>query len=275
MLCIGSIGSVVGTFILNPLSKVPGSTYHYDNENFILLSYIIEKLSGLSFGEYIRTKIVEVIGLKSTYYDPWGGQFSMDDNFASQYLDYSDMSGAVDEVTVFASGVCSVELNPGYCSGTGGMISSSSDMALWYKSLFLVEDCVLLSKESISAITEPVMSMGGHDPDGMSSYYAQGVAVSVKQPDQMHPSKIWYQGGTYCAATSIVLDFESAIPPVMSIAFSNARLVNATKLGWQQVQTSRVGTAMNLVAAMGWESYSDSLNIAFQLGQYFSTQDSE
>jgi CubicO group peptidase (beta-lactamase class C family) len=44
----------------------PGERWLYLNEGYILLGGIIEKLSGLSYAEYVRKKILEPLGMRNT-----------------------------------------------------------------------------------------------------------------------------------------------------------------------------------------------------------------
>jgi len=272
----GSIGAVIGTWIQKPLSVIPGSTYHYVNENFILLSYMIEKISGLSYGEYVRVNIVDVVGLGQTYFDPWGQQLAIQNKFGTEYIEFSEMDregwDGESAVQPYAAGVCSVELDQGYCSGTGGMISTSPDMVKWYSALFLHQDepdtPSVLSKESVDAILYPwVLAREDPDENGLYMYYAQGVVVSVALAGQAPPNMVWYQGGTFCGHTSIVLNFD-AQPPLFSTAFRNSVAVNATHIEWQEAQKSIVGTGFELLAP--FEMYSDSAQIALDLNSFYS-----
>jgi len=47
----------------------PGTAYKYSNSNYILLGYIIEKLSGQSYEQYIREQIFSPLGMTHSYYD--------------------------------------------------------------------------------------------------------------------------------------------------------------------------------------------------------------
>lgn len=45
----------------------PGRRFDYTNTNYALLASIVEKVSGMNFPEYMKTKIFEPIGMKHTY----------------------------------------------------------------------------------------------------------------------------------------------------------------------------------------------------------------
>jgi D-alanyl-D-alanine carboxypeptidase len=52
-----------------PLEFAPGSKYSYDNTGYVILGYIIEKLSGERYADYIQHHIFEPLGMKSSGYD--------------------------------------------------------------------------------------------------------------------------------------------------------------------------------------------------------------
>jgi CubicO group peptidase (beta-lactamase class C family) len=47
----------------------PGKSFSYNNSNFILLASIIEKVSGNSYEQFIRTRIFEPLGMTQTFID--------------------------------------------------------------------------------------------------------------------------------------------------------------------------------------------------------------
>lgn len=47
----------------------PGTKASYSNSNFVLLGFILEKIYGDSYSNLLKTKIVDVLGLKNTYLD--------------------------------------------------------------------------------------------------------------------------------------------------------------------------------------------------------------
>ncbi|MBL7741807.1 MAG: beta-lactamase family protein [Chitinophagaceae bacterium] len=48
-------------------SFTPGRRFNYSNTNYVLLALIIEKVSGLSFPDYMKTKYFEPLGMKHTF----------------------------------------------------------------------------------------------------------------------------------------------------------------------------------------------------------------
>ncbi len=52
-----------------PLEFEPGSKYAYDNTGYIILGYIIEKVSGQPYADYVAQHIFQPLGMKNTGYD--------------------------------------------------------------------------------------------------------------------------------------------------------------------------------------------------------------
>lgn len=61
-----SLDTLIRIIAKQPLRFDPGARYEYSNSNYNLLAKIIEKTSGLSFGDYLSKNIFERIGMKST-----------------------------------------------------------------------------------------------------------------------------------------------------------------------------------------------------------------
>lgn len=51
-----------------PLEFEPGTKYRYSNSGYFLLGRIIEKVSGLSYANYLKKNIIQPLGLSSTYF---------------------------------------------------------------------------------------------------------------------------------------------------------------------------------------------------------------
>jgi CubicO group peptidase (beta-lactamase class C family) len=60
---------LVAKFKTKPLDFEPGSRARYSNSNYNLLAYIVEKVSGQSYGEYLKVVIFDRLGMKSTLHD--------------------------------------------------------------------------------------------------------------------------------------------------------------------------------------------------------------
>lgn len=52
-----------------PLDFPPGSEFRYSNSAYVFLGYIIERASGVSYEEYVRTRILEPLGMARSLQD--------------------------------------------------------------------------------------------------------------------------------------------------------------------------------------------------------------
>ena len=52
-----------------PLEFKPGERFAYSNSGYVLLGYIIEKSSGMSYEDYVQERIFKPLGMKDTGYD--------------------------------------------------------------------------------------------------------------------------------------------------------------------------------------------------------------
>jgi CubicO group peptidase (beta-lactamase class C family) len=76
--------SLVEMFKNKPLIMQPGDQYNYSNSNYNLLAYIIEKVSGKSYGEFLKENIFQPLAMKDTGHD--GQAETLLKNRASGYV---------------------------------------------------------------------------------------------------------------------------------------------------------------------------------------------
>ena len=64
-----TLNELIDFFKNQPMDFAPDEKWLYDNSGYILLGAIIEKASGQSYEDFIRTKIFEPLGMKHSCYD--------------------------------------------------------------------------------------------------------------------------------------------------------------------------------------------------------------
>ncbi|MCX2452042.1 serine hydrolase [Pedobacter sp. PLR] len=112
---------LVDLFKDEPLEFEPGSDYKYSNSGYILLGYIVEKITGKPYGEYIDETIFKPLGMTNSYYDSPG------------MLITGRVSGYVQRKGRYQ--------NADYLSMTlpyaaGSLASSAGDLQKWYSALY-------------------------------------------------------------------------------------------------------------------------------------------
>lgn len=106
-----------------PLLFEPGSQFGYSNTNYRLLAFIIEKLSGMKYCDYVKKNIFDKCGMKKTTSMAVGDMTYVPVNFEEQVqYGFSDKDGYP---------VC-----PNNSRGDGGIHSCLTDMVKFDRALF-------------------------------------------------------------------------------------------------------------------------------------------
>ena len=120
-----------------PLEFEPGTKWNYSNSGYVLLGYLIEKISGQSYADFVQQNIFTPLGMKDSGYD---SNSAVIDRRAAGY----------------APGKNGPE-NAGFVNMTvplsaGGLYSTTEDLLRWEQGLFGGK---LLSPASLAKMTTP------------------------------------------------------------------------------------------------------------------------
>lgn len=110
---------IVDSFIESPLEFVPGTHFHYSFSHDVVAA-IIEVVSGMSFGEYLKNNIWEPLNMKDTF-------FAKPDNSGLERLAQQYTSN--DDGIVPMEQTCNYQFTINYESGGAGLISCTEDYA--------------------------------------------------------------------------------------------------------------------------------------------------
>jgi CubicO group peptidase (beta-lactamase class C family) len=121
----------------------PGEKAAYSNSNYLLLGYIIQDITKKPYKENVMSRIVNRIGLKSTYF------YSKINPKKNEAYSYSyDDNG---------KWIKSEEWHESVAGGAGGLQSTPSDLTKFIKALF---DGKIIKKESLAQMTTIDMGYG-------------------------------------------------------------------------------------------------------------------
>ena len=170
------------------LKFVPGSWQSYSNFGYLLLSKIVEKVSGMPYDEFIRTEVLEPAGcydmhIAGTYYE------DKRDNEVRYYTHEGD-GKYVEEYTDSDVMVerCYGGNNIPLLSGAGAWCGSPAEIARFVASIDgRPEVPDIISKESVELMT------GYYDRDTFSLGW-----------NDTHPDKGWSRTGTLSGTTALV-----------------------------------------------------------------------
>jgi CubicO group peptidase (beta-lactamase class C family) len=192
-----------------PLDFTPGSTWKYDNSGYIVLGYIIEQVSGLSYEAFLQTNIFTPVNLSDTGYNHGSNGVA---------IGYTDGSATPAE-----------PWDPSVPFAAGGLYSTVEDMNRWEQAL--TTDALLPATSRAEMFALQVATPNGPP---QAAGYGYGFFIGT---DSGRPI-IWHSGGIPGFAsiearypvddvTVIILgnQFSAAVPTIL--AGISAKIFNA------------------------------------------------
>ncbi len=151
---------LVDFFKNEPMEFDPGVKWNYNNSGYILLGVIIEKVSGMSYADYVQKNLFDPAGMKTSYYDM--------------------------AATIIPNRVHGYDLEDGslvncdYLSMTqpysaGSLASTTEDLCKWTTAL---HNGKILDKSWLNKAFQPTIL-----PDGTNTNYGYGWQTSNVQGD--------------------------------------------------------------------------------------------
>jgi CubicO group peptidase (beta-lactamase class C family) len=170
-----TLDELIARFQDLPLGFEPGSQYRYSNSGYVLLSQVIETVSGQSYGDYVHDNLLTPLGMENTGYDQPSPVPGLAQGYRGNAQDYQSVPST----------------HPTTAQGAGGLYSTVGDLARWNQALFgnLPGDRAVLSEAAIAAMTSPQVSVDmAAAPD---LYYGYGLVIN----NQLENRLIGHGGG--------------------------------------------------------------------------------
>lgn len=179
-----TLGALIARFKELPLEFEPGERYSYSNSGYVLLSQIIETVSGQSYADYLQEHLFMPLGLENTGYEY---PLAVIEGQASGY----QFTGATYQQAEY--------INMNVPAGAGALYSTVEDLAGWNQFLFdtASRPSGILSDGAIAAMTQPQVQM---EKDTHGVAYGYGLVVN----DRGDHRYIGHAGGIQGFATSLV-----------------------------------------------------------------------
>ncbi len=143
----------------------PGDKYEYSNSGYVLLAMIIEKVSGVSFSEFMTKNIFKPLGMNDSFvFDKSTIHTKSRTKGYSKFYDVSDYDG--------------------FTVGDGGIFSTVEDLFKWDKALYTDK---LVSQSALNkAFTPAILN------DGTKSQYGFGWMLKNENGEQI----VYHTGGS-------------------------------------------------------------------------------
>jgi len=132
---IDTLGDTYHTFTYNEWASIiskhhlayfkPDSAFHYSDIGYSLLGLIIERVSGMSFEEFVKQQLLDLNGLTETSFPSLGTINWLPDPFVRSYYWWGQ--GETIEVTNWCNPSCNV--------AEGNVITTNYDLNRWIKKL--------------------------------------------------------------------------------------------------------------------------------------------
>lgn len=149
-----SIAEGVAIFKEDPLLFAPGTAYHYNSYDFVLLSHIMELVSGTTYLQYIQNHVLEPIGMLHT---------GTEQQFSNALVHFYTRRGSKLRPAT--------AVNNDYKLAGGGLVSNIEDILRLGQSL--------LRKEHLKPSILQKLTTACTLADGSSTYYGYGFESSL------------------------------------------------------------------------------------------------
>lgn len=201
---------LIGRFADKPLEFTPGEKWDYSNSGYVLLSAIVEQVSGQDYADFVKANIFDPLGMADTAIDVTA---DIVPRRASGYAPSAD-------------GIVNAEyVNMAIPTGAGALYSTTHDLLKWQRALFGGR---LLEPASLTEMTGPgVPAMAG-------ATYGFGVLRTEDEDGTM----IWHGGGIEGFNAMLMHDPDRDITVVV---LANLNGGQANDLGRSLLQLARGG----------------------------------
>ncbi len=152
-----------------PLDFTPGTNWRYSNTGYVLLGMIVEKVSGQSYADFLKTNIFEPLGMKDSGYD------KARDILKERASGYEIIDGHIANADF-------IDMSVPFSAG--GIYSTVEDMYLWNE--VLAENGKLLSAGSLKQMFTEYPE-ATHE----AQHYGYGVVISHLKFGRL----LYYHGG--------------------------------------------------------------------------------
>jgi CubicO group peptidase (beta-lactamase class C family) len=182
----------------------PGEKFGYSNSGYVLLSLVVEKVSGLEFSKYLEMNIFKPLKMKNTFV------VARDAKIENRVRGYIQNNGKWEPADIDA-----------FTTGAGGIFSTLEDLEKWDRSFYTER---LIKAETLKLASVPaVLNNGRPTPYGfgwLAEFAAKGKLANV-----------WY-----VASFGDFKGFKGLIKRIPEKRFTVIVLTNNGNFPWQLVE---------------------------------------
>jgi D-alanyl-D-alanine carboxypeptidase len=179
----------------HPPDFPPGTSYEYNNTNYVLLGLVAEKVGGRPLAEQFQDRLLGPLGLQQTSL-PAADDTAIPDPYSHGYMYGGSAYALVDEpyppdiqAAARAGTLQPIDYtnqNPSYATAPGGAISTADDMATWMQALVSGK---VLNSDYQQQWLQSLQAEDPSAPDGQQ--YGYGISYQRFGPN----ASMYYHGG--------------------------------------------------------------------------------
>lgn len=150
--------SLISYFRNDPYDFKPGDEYRYNNSGYFLLGAIIEKVSGKTYGSYLKEQFFDPIGMNNT------GVYTSALKLENEAKGYSKSGNSYPRAANW---------DMSWAGGAGALYSTTGDLQKWNEAVFSGK---VLKEESMKAALTSVVLNNGKTPSSGEYGYGWGMS---------------------------------------------------------------------------------------------------
>ncbi|MGB9596446.1 MAG: serine hydrolase, partial [Candidatus Poribacteria bacterium] len=154
--CETKTEDVINSIKKDPYDFNPGEKQAYNNSGYFILGYIIEKITGEPYGDYLKKNFFDPLGMKNT------GVHDSHTIYENEAYGYSYEDGKFVKATNW---------NMSQAGGAGSLYSTVGDLFLWNEGIF---NGKVLNEESLKSALTPVKLNDGTEAKALGGGYGYG-----------------------------------------------------------------------------------------------------
>jgi len=159
-----ALDDLIASFSDQPLESLPGQRYSYSSSGYVVLTKIIETVSGQSYADYIQEKIFAPSGMNDSGYD---------------YLDPNLRDPAVGYMLTEGGPQRAILTDSSWPAGAGALYSTLGDLYHWDRALYGND---ILNQNSMEAMHTPWVATG----QGVDYGYGWDIGSTMGRPSIAH-----------------------------------------------------------------------------------------
>ncbi|MDP4185177.1 MAG: serine hydrolase domain-containing protein [Bacteroidota bacterium] len=149
--------ATIDTYLKFVLSRnlqfTPGTTSCYSNMGYVILSKVIEKVSGVPYEEYVKTQLFDPIGIRDVHI----GHTCSSDHFINE-VKYYEQEGSNMVPSCFGNGKMVKKSDGGnnieLLSSAGGWVTTAAELAKFVTAIDGVGENDIISPKSVKTMTQ-------------------------------------------------------------------------------------------------------------------------